>query len=91
MGKNDRLRVDEWVVLLAIPLGLLDELPDEDQRAINAIVGKPVRFCGYDDIGRAELEFDDPFNDSSHTIWVKPEFIERHAGPGHVQDQRDKA
>lgn len=75
MRKNARPRAGEKVVLVAIPPGLLDGLPDDDQRAISAIVGKPVRFCGYDDIGRAELEFDDPFNDSSHTIWVAPEFI----------------
>jgi hypothetical protein len=55
----------------------------EDQRAINAIVGKPVRFCAYDDIGRAELEFDDPFDprtenySHTHTIWVDPQFVER--------------
>jgi hypothetical protein len=51
MEQNDRPRAGQRVVLVAIPPGLLDGLPDEDQRAINAIVGKPVRFCGYDDIG----------------------------------------
>jgi hypothetical protein len=76
METNDPRWTGQRVVLVAIPPGLLDGLPDEDQRAITAIVGKPVRFCGYDDIGRAELEFDDPFNDSTHTIWVKPEFIQ---------------
>jgi hypothetical protein len=42
------------------------------------MVGKPVMLTGYDEDGRAELEFDDPFTgDSSHThsIWVAPEFI----------------
>ena len=77
MGKDSRLRAGERVVLVAIPPGLLDGLPDEDQRAITAIMGKPVKFCGYDEIDRAELEFDDPFDNSSHTIWVGPEFIER--------------
>jgi hypothetical protein len=62
MGKDGGPRAGERVVLVAIPPGLLDGLPDEDQRAITAIVGKPVKFCGYDDIGRAELEFDDPFD-----------------------------
>jgi hypothetical protein len=80
MTKNMSWRAGVHVVLVALPPGLLDGLPDEDQRAINAIVGKPIRFCGYDDIGRAELEFDDPFNDSTHTIWVKPEFIQRDSG-----------
>ena len=77
MTKIVRLRAGERVVLVAVPPGLLDGLPDEDQRAITAIVGKPIKLIGYDDIGRAELEFDDPFNDSIHTIWVKPEFIQR--------------
>jgi hypothetical protein len=71
------------VSLRRIPPGLLDGLPAEDQNAIVAIVGKPVRLVGYDDDGRAELHFDDPFDgragDYSHThsIWVAPEFIER--------------
>jgi hypothetical protein len=72
MTEGDRPRAGERVVLVAIPPGLLDGLPDED---IAAIVGKPIQFVGYDDIGRAELEFDDPFHDSTHTIWVAPEFI----------------
>lgn len=76
MRKNARPRAGEKVVLVAIPPGLLDGLRDEDQRAINAIMGKPVKLCGYDDSGRAELEFDDPCDDSSHTIWVAPEFIQ---------------
>jgi hypothetical protein len=62
MTEGDRPRAGERVVLVAIPPGLLDGLPDEDQRAIVAIVGKPIQFVGYDDIGRAELEFDDPFD-----------------------------
>ena len=60
MAKRDRPNAGERVVLLSLPPGLLDGLPDEDQRAIKAIVGKPVKFLGYDEIGRAELEFDDP-------------------------------
>jgi hypothetical protein len=75
----------EQVIFLALPPGLLDGLPDEDQRAIAAMVGKPVTFVGYDDDGRAELHFDDPFyprTDSyshTHSIWVHPEFIARMA------------
>ena len=70
------------VSLTSIPPGLLDGLPEQDQNAIVAIVGKPVQVVGYDDDGRAELQFDDPFDgrngDYSHThsIWVAPEFIE---------------
>jgi hypothetical protein len=72
------------VSLTSIPPGRLDGLPHEDQNAIVAIVGKPVLLVGYDEDGRAELHFDDPFDgrpgDCSHThsIWVAPEFVERH-------------
>jgi hypothetical protein len=74
----------EMVSLMSIPPGLLEGLPEEDQNAIVAIVGKPVLLVGYDEDGRAELHFDDPFDgrpgDYSHThsIWVAPEFVERH-------------
>jgi len=36
----------DTVVLTELPPGLLDGLPLEDQRAISAIVGKPVLLCG---------------------------------------------
>jgi len=61
MTKIVKPRAGDSVILVGIPPGLLDGLPDDDQRAITAIVGKPIKFLGYDDIGRAELEFDDPF------------------------------
>lgn len=74
----------EMVVLTSIPPGLLDGLPVEDQKAIVAIVGKPVRLAEYDEDGRAEFQFDDPFDgrtgaySHTHSIWVAPELIERH-------------
>ena len=80
----DRPQIGETVVLVKLPPGLIDGLPDEDQRAIIAIVGKPVLLLDWDELGRAELHFDDPFDlrtdGSSHThsIWVAPEFIARH-------------
>ena len=66
----------ENVILLAVPAALLDGLPEEDQRAIAAMVGKPVTFVGYDELGQAELHFPDPFDvqtdefSHTHTIWV---------------------
>ena len=69
-------------MLVAIPPGLLDGLPAEDQRAITAIVGQPVLLLGYDDeSGKAELHFADPFtvqagsSTHTHSIWVAPEFV----------------
>ena len=85
-AEQGKPRAGEQVVLLALPPGFLDDLPDEDQRAITALVGKPVTLVGYDEDGRAELHFDDPFHSrtdkSSHThsIWVSPEFIGGLAG-----------
>ena len=76
-------KAGELVILMALPSGLLDGLPDEDQRAIGAMVGKSVLLCGYDEEGRAELEFDDPLDgrpgtfNHTHTIFVSREFIRR--------------
>jgi hypothetical protein len=81
---DSKPRPGEMVILTRIPPGLLDGLRQEDQNAIVAIVGKPVMLVEYDELGRAELHFNDPIDgradDYSHThsIWVAPEFIERH-------------
>ena len=48
----------ELVVLAEVPSGFLDDLPLEDQQAIVDVVGKPIVLRGYDDDGRAELEFE---------------------------------
>jgi hypothetical protein len=83
---SGKLRAGDTVVLVGVPPGLLDGLRAEDQRAIIAVVGKPVQFVGYDEDGKAELEFDDPFDprtehySNTHTIWVAPTFIERYRG-----------
>jgi hypothetical protein len=82
MNDNTKPEPGETVVLTTAPPDLLEGLPQEDQNAILAIVGKPVLLVEYDEIGRAELQFDDPFDartdrhHHSHTIWVAPEFIE---------------
>ena len=76
-------RAGDTVILTALPLGLLDGLPAEDQRAIRAMIGKPVLLCGYDADGRAEVQFDDPFDgrpgtfNHTHTICVPRDFIRR--------------
>jgi len=84
VDEDNRLPAGENVVLVTVPPGLLDGLPAEDQRAIRNIVGKPVTLVGYDEGGRAELHFADPFDvqadeySHTHKIWVAPEFIERY-------------
>jgi hypothetical protein len=64
----------DTVVLRELPVGLLDGLPTEDQEAVSAIVGKPVRLTEYDDAGRAELEFTDS-QGVIHFINVSPDVI----------------
>jgi hypothetical protein len=71
-----RPKPGQKVILKALPPGFLDDLPDEDQRAISAMVGKPIMLNKYDRDGRAELEFADPHIENSfHTMWVDPKFI----------------
>ena len=62
------------VVLTGLPAGFLDDLPDEDQLAISQMVGKRIQLNGYDEDGRAELEFRDS-DGNLHTIWVKRTFV----------------
>lgn len=64
----------ELVVLIEVPRGFSDDLPQEDQQAINEIVGKLIVFNEYDEDGRAELEFEDR-NGNGHKIWVDPKFL----------------
>jgi hypothetical protein len=73
--ENERPHVGEQGIFIALPPALLDRLFEEDQRAIIAMVGRPVTLVGYDEDGRAELEFDDAFDGSTHHIWVAPEFM----------------
>lgn len=62
------------VVLTRVPPRLLDDLPSEDQQAINEVVGKPIQLNEYDEDGRAELEFKDS-SGNFHFIYVGPEFF----------------
>ena len=62
------------VVLKALPAGFLDHLPNKDQEAISKVVGKRITLTGYDDDGRAKLEFRDTEGEI-HTIYVDPSFM----------------
>jgi hypothetical protein len=59
------------VTLTGLPPGFLDNLPQEDQRALLDAVGKQVRLNGYDEHGRAELEFRDK-DGAWHFIYLDP-------------------
>ena len=78
-SSHDILRAGEQVILLGLPSGFLDDLPDEDVRAISAMIGRAVTLVEYDDVGRAQLDFVDPITPegglNTHTIWVAPEFL----------------
>jgi len=57
-----------------LPPGLIDGLPSEDQQAISPIVGVPVLFSGFDEIGLLELEFVER-DGTFHHIYVNREFV----------------
>ena len=71
-----KLRAGEKVLLRGLPRGFLNDLPKEDQAAILAVVGKPVSFVDWDDVGRAELEFTDTAS-VVHYIYVDRRFIQQ--------------
>jgi hypothetical protein len=62
------------VILTALPPGLIDDLPAEDQIAISEVVGKPITLVQYEEDGRAVLEFSDKQGDF-HGLYVDPKFI----------------
>jgi hypothetical protein len=86
-SRNSLLKLGRKVVLEKVPPGLLDGLPGEDQRAIAAIVGVPVRLSGFDD-GRLELEFVEE-NGTIHTIYVDRKYV-RAIKPAHRKIIRRK-
>jgi len=62
-------------ILTELPPGFLDDLPEKDQRALLATVGTAIRLVGFDDIGQAELEFQER-DGTFHTIFVARKFIQ---------------
>jgi hypothetical protein len=76
MVDNLKPKPGDRVILTAIPPGLLNDLPSEDQQAIAEIVGEPIALNAYEEDGRAELEFRDS-NGNFHFVYVRPEFIRK--------------
>lgn len=72
--RERKLKRGQKVVLKVLPPGLIDGLPEEDQRAISAVVGKAAIFEGYGRDGIVELEFMES-NETIHSVWVKPKYI----------------
>ena len=79
MSTEDKLpKPGDMVVLVGLPPGFLDDLPLEEQSAISAMVGKPIKFCGITSTStweRVELEFSDYEHGMNHTLYVDPSFI----------------
>ena len=69
-----QLKPGARVFLLEIPPGLLTDLPIEDQWAIEVAAKRPLEFVGYDDDGRAELEFTDSAG-VHHFIYVDQVYV----------------
>jgi hypothetical protein len=70
-----KLKPGEKVLLKALPPRFIADLPAEDQRVISEAVGKPIVLNGYEEDGRAELEFTDR-EDVVHLIYVDTKFID---------------
>jgi hypothetical protein len=73
-GRDEKPKPADLAVLIRIPPGMLNDLPDEDHKAISEIVGKPILLREYDEVGRAVLEFSES-NGTFHSIYAAPEFI----------------
>lgn len=73
---NTKPKPGDRVTLTAISPGLSDGLPGEDQQAIAEIVGKTITLNGYEEVGRAELEFKD-CDGNFHFIYVRPDSIKK--------------
>jgi hypothetical protein len=64
----------DYVVLTGVPPELLEGLPREDQAAIVEVVGEQVLLVGYEDDGRAKLQFTDKYG-TIHFVFVNPTLI----------------
>jgi hypothetical protein len=74
ISRKPLLKLGGKVFLRELPPGLLEGLPEEDQKAISAIVGAPVRLTGYDQDGRLELEFVEA-SGTIHTIYIDRQYV----------------
>ena len=74
-SKKTHLKPGATVVLLEIPPGFLTDLPIEDQNAIEVAARQPLTFIGYDDDGRADLEFTDSTG-VIHFIYVDQVYVQ---------------
>jgi hypothetical protein len=72
--RNQKPEPGQKVILIGLPEGFVGDLPEDDQRAITAMIGRPITLNGHEEDGRAELEFTDD-QGVIHMIFVDPRFI----------------
>lgn len=70
------ITIGDHIRIIEIPEGLPEGLPEEDQVAIYAQVGKVLVVQGFEMDGSAELEFVDDAG-HIHTIWINPNYLEK--------------
>jgi hypothetical protein len=72
-----KVAAGDSVKIVEIPAYLPLGLPQEDQYAIQAQVGKTLTILDFNQSGEAEFEFVDEATGSIHTIWLSPYFLEK--------------
>jgi hypothetical protein len=72
--RDDPPRPGDLVLLAGVPEGLIDDLPPEDQHALVMAVGTYVVFVGWDEGGRAEVQFEDSER-GIHFLYVAAHFV----------------
>jgi hypothetical protein len=76
MTRKKKPKAGDLVLLKGLPPGFVDDLPRSDQRALTNAIGTSVLLLGYDEDGRAELEFTDNKSGSIHSIFVTALYYE---------------
>ena len=76
LKRKTKLKPGQVVILMALPPGFIDDLPEEEQPAISARIGRPILLLRYEQDGMAVLEFMDK-DDGIHTLYVDPKFIRK--------------
>jgi hypothetical protein len=71
---EQRIPAASKAILKALPTGFVDDFPDEDRLALTAEIAKRVQLNGYDEDGRAELEFV-AGDETVHFVFVTPEHL----------------
>jgi len=76
MTQTEKPKAGDMVLLKGLPPGFMDDLPRSEQIAITKVVGSPVLLLGYDEDGRAELEFTDTRSGVIHSVFVEAIYYE---------------